>query len=384
MRFRLPQRIRSNRDASEGLRLRPIADGRRGASSSDPLESSMIDLRSDTVTKPTAGMRAAMLAAEVGDDVFGEDPTVNQLEERTAAELGTEAAIFTPTGTMANQIAVRLHCRPGEELVCETTSHVVLWEGGAPAALSGVTVTPVHGMGGLLTREQLGGHLRPADIHSVQTRLIWLENTHNRSGGRVHPIDDVREVSAWARTHGLALHLDGARLWNAIAVTGISAREWCSHFDTIMVSFSKGLGAPAGSVLAGPRELIRAARRYRKLFGGAMRQVGFLAAACLYALDHHIGRLAEDHANAQLLAAAVADTPGLALVPAVVETNLVWFEVDPQFGTPAQIASRLRADGVLVAPLGGKTVRACTHLDVSRADCEHAAAAIRRLAKPPA
>ena len=344
----------------------------------------MIDLRSDTVTKPTPGMRAAMLAADVGDDVFGEDPTVNRLEERVAADLGTEAAVFVPTGTMGNQIAVRLHCRPGEELVCETTSHVVLWEGGAPAALSGVTVTTVDGDFGLLTRGRLDGHVRPADIHSVQTRLVWLENTHNRGGGRVHPIDDVRAVAEWARSHGLALHLDGARLWNAVAASGVPAREWGRHFDTAMVSFSKGLGAPAGSVLAGPRDLIRTARRYRKLFGGAMRQVGFLAAACLYALDHHVERLAEDHANAQLLAAAVADTPGLALVPPTVETNLVWFEVDPALGTPARVADRLKADGVLVAPLGGRTVRACTHLDVSRADCERAAAAIRRLAKPAA
>lgn len=341
----------------------------------------MIDLRSDTVTRPTAGMRAAMLAADVGDDVFGEDPTVNRLEERAAAELGAEAAIFVPTGTMANQIAVRLHCRPGEELVCETTSHVVLWEGGAPAALSGVTVTTVIGDSGILTRDRLEGHVRPTDIHSVQTRLLWLENTHNRGGGRVHPLDDVRAVSAWARENGLAMHLDGARLWNAVAASGVPAMEWGRHFDTVMVSFSKGLGAPAGSVLAGPRDLIRTARRYRKLFGGAMRQVGFLAAACLYGLDHHVERLAEDHANAQLLAAAIADVPGLTLVPSTVETNLVWFEVGPALGTPAHVADRLRADGVLVAPLGGRTVRACTHLDVSRSDCERAAAAIRQLAR---
>lgn len=338
-----------------------------------------IDLRSDTVTKPTPAMRAAMFAAEVGDDVYGEDPTVNRLEERIAERLGKEAAIFVPSGTMANQIAVRLHCRPGDELLCETTSHVYRWEGGAPAALSGVTTRVIDGAFGVLTVRDLEGKLHPPDdVHSPISRLVCLENTHNRGGGRVYPIETVREVSAWAQRHRLATHLDGARLWNAVAASGVPAREWCGHFDTVSVCFSKGLGAPVGSALAGSRDLIRQARRVRKLFGGAMRQAGFLAAACLYAMDHHVERLAEDHANAKLLAAAVADTPGLTLVPPEVETNLIWFEVAPEMGTARQVAGRLREHGVLVAALGETVVRACTHLDVSRSDCERAADVIRR------
>jgi threonine aldolase len=341
--------------------------------------STAIDLRSDTVTKPTEGMRAAMFAAEVGDDVYGEDPTVNRLEERVADFLGTEAAIFVPSGTMANQIAVRLHCRPGDELLCEATSHVYLWEGGAPAALSGITTRMIDGDFGVLTVRHLTGKLHPPDdIHSPTSRLVCLENTHNRGGGRVYPIETVREVSAWARRHGLAMHLDGARLWNAAVASGVPVREWCRHFDTVSVCFSKGLGAPVGSALAGPRDLIKQARRVRKLYGGAMRQAGFLAAACLYALDHHIDRLAEDHANARLIAAAVSDNPGLTLAPAAVETNLVWFEVDPDLGTARQAAARLRERGVLVAALGEHVLRACTHHDVSRADCERAAEVIRR------
>lgn len=340
-----------------------------------------IDLRSDTVTKPTPEMRAAMFAAEVGDDVYGEDPTVNRLEERLADYLGKEAAIFVPSGTMANQVAVRLHCRTGDELLCEATSHVYRWEGGAPAALSGVTTRMIDGTFGVLAVRDLEGKLHPPDdIHSPTSRLVCLENTHNRGGGRIYPVETVREVSAWARRHGLAMHLDGARLWNAVVASGVPAREWCGYFDTVSVCFSKGLGAPVGSALAGPRDLIRQARRVRKLYGGAMRQAGFLAAACLYALDHHVQRLAEDHANAKLLAAAVADTPGLTLVPPDVETNLVWFEVAPEAGTARQVAGRLREHGLLVAALGEAVVRACTHLDVSRADCERAAEVIRRQA----
>ena len=340
----------------------------------------MIDLRSDTVTRPTAGMKAAMLAAEVGDDVYGEDPTINRLEERLAQFLGTEAALFTPSGCMANQIAVRLHCRPGDELVCEATSHVYLWEGGAAAALSGATIRPIEGDFGLLTLDQLKGTIKPTDIHSVQTRLIVLENTHNRGGGRVYPLADVKAISGWAREHGLAMHLDGARLWNAVVASGITAREWCKHFDTIMVSFSKGLGAPVGSALAGSRAMIDRARRYRKLFGGAMRQAGILAAACLYAMDHHFERLADDHAHARLLGDAFSVVPGLKLAPPKVETNLVWVEVDPEMSTPQAIAARLKEHGVLVSPLGENVIRACTHLDVSREQCEQAAEIIRHYA----
>jgi len=338
----------------------------------------MIDLRSDTVTKPTPAMRTEMAVAHVGDDVYGEDPTVNLLEERVADLLGKEAAIFVPSGTMANQIAVRLHCRPGEELICEATSHVILWEGGGPAALSGVTVRPLAGKSGLLHLDDFASQPRPDDIHSPPTKLIWLENTHNRGGGVVHPMESVKSISYWARKEKLNLHLDGARLWNASVATGVPMNEWASHFDTVSVCFSKGLGAPVGSALAGTKEAIKLARRYRKLFGGAMRQIGGLAAACLYAMDHHVERLAEDHANAKTLAGAIRDVKGFTLSPDEVETNLVWFEVDAaRHGSPKVVAGKLREKGIAVSALGESTVRACTHLDVSKEDCNRAAVVIR-------
>ena len=341
----------------------------------------MIDLRSDTVTKPTPGMLAAMSAAAVGDDVFGEDPTVNELERRTAAMFGLEAGLFVPTGTMANQIAVRVHCRPQDEILLETTSHICLWEAGGPAVLSGVTCRTIDGRNGLLSAADLEGKVRPDDMHSVRTRLVALENTHNRGGGTVYSLDTIQEISRWARANGLAMHLDGARVWNALVKTGVQAVEWGAPFDTVAVCFSKGLGTPVGSMLLGPRDLIAHGRRVRKLFGGAMRQVGYLAAACAYALDHHIDRLAEDHENATIIAKAVEEVPGLTLVPAEVETNLVWFEVDARHGTAKRVSERLKADGVLVAPLGTRVIRAVTHLGVTHEDCLKAADAIRGLAE---
>jgi threonine aldolase len=340
----------------------------------------MIDLRSDTVTKPTPGMLAAMAAAEVGDDVYGEDPTVNWLEEKVADYLGKEAALFVPTGTMGNQVAVRVHCRPGDEILLESTSHIYQWEAGGPAVLSGVTCRTFDGTWGVIEPGQLCGKVRPDDPHSVRTRLVCLENTHNRGGGTVYPLEKLKAISAWARENGLAMHLDGARLWNAIVASGVPAREWASHFDTVNVCFSKGLGTPVGSALAGPKDLIKKARWVRKLFGGAMRQVGYMAGACVFAMDHHIDRLAEDHANARLLGEAVAAVPGFKLAPPRVETNLVWFDVEPAFGAAPGVVARLKEKGLLVSALGSQTVRACTHLDVTRADCERAAAAIRGLA----
>ena len=339
----------------------------------------MIDLRSDTVTKPTPGMLAAMQAAAVGDDVYSEDPTINQLERKVAEYLGTEAALYVPSGTMSNQIAIRLHCRPGEEMICDSTSHVLLWEAGGPAALSGVTTRMVDGQFGILSPSVLEGKIRPKDMHSPQTKLVSLENTHNRGGGNCYKLDDVKAISSWAKSNGLAMHLDGARLWNAIVATGVPAREWAKQFDTISVCFSKGLGAPVGSALAGPKELIDRGRWVRKLFGGAMRQAGYLAAACIYAMDHHIERLAVDHANAKIVAEAVKQVPGLKLTPGKVETNLVWFEVDPAWKTAPALVAELKAKGVMVSALGKIVVRACTHLDVTKADCERAAAAILAL-----
>lgn len=340
-----------------------------------------IDLRSDTVTRPTAGMRAAMAAAEVGDDVFDEDPTVHRLQDRVARLLGTEAALFVPTGTMANQICVRVHTRPGDELICETTSHVYVWEAGAPASLSGVTTRPVDGDFGVLDVERLRGLIRPNSEHYPQSRLVVLENTHNRGGGRVYPHEKIQAISSWARSNGLAIHLDGARLWNAHVASGMPLVDSCQPFDSVTVAFSKGLGAPIGSAVAGAKEFVGRARWVRKLFGGAWRQAGVLAAAALYALDHHLPRLADDHRNARVLAEAVRDTPGLRLDPPAVETNLVWFEVDPDLMSAPALAAVLKDRGVLVHPAGPTTLRACTHLDVSAADAEYAADSLRQMCR---
>lgn len=338
----------------------------------------MIDLRSDTVTRPTAEMRRVMAAAEVGDDVYGEDPTVRALEERIAGLLGKEAALFVPSGTMANQIAVGVHAGPGDELLCASTSHVYVWEGGGIARLWGVTPRPLAVDHGLLSLGDLDECIRPDDAHYARTRLVWLENTHNRGGGRVHAWDEIRRIAVWARSNGLSMHLDGARLFNAAVASGRPAEEWASHFDTVSVCFSKGLGAPVGSALAGPRGIIQDAHRLRKVLGGGMRQAGILAAGALYALENHIERLAEDHENAQLLAAAVEGCEGLRLESGPVETNLVWIEVDPRIGSAATVAGRLKERGVRVAALGSQVLRACTHLDVTRADTERAAVEIRR------
>jgi threonine aldolase len=345
---------------------------------------SLIDLRSDTVTRPSAGMRAAMAAAEVGDDVFGDDPTVNSLEERVADMLGKEAAVFVPSGTMSNQIAVNIHTQPGDELLCDLNCHIYNYEAGGPAILSSVTCRTLDGDFGLLDVSQLEDKIRnPDDVHLVRTRMVCLENTHNRGGGRIYPIEKIEAISQWAWKNGLIMHLDGARLWNAIVATGTPARDWGKHFDTVSVCFSKGLGAPAGSALAGPKTLIAKARRARKLFGGGMRQAGILAAGCLYALDHNIERLADDHRNAQTIAEAVADTPGLTLEPTEVDTNLIWFRLDASVGSAKDLAAKLRQNGILVHAAGPHKIRMCTHLDVSKAQAERVADTLRKTVTKP-
>jgi threonine aldolase len=337
-----------------------------------------IDLRSDTVTKPTPGMRRAMTEAEVGDDVFGDDPTVKRLESRIAELLNKEAALFVPTGTMANQIGIGVNTQPGDELLCASTSHVYVWEAGGIARLSGVTARTFEGDGGLLSLADVRDAIRPADdVHYVRTRLVCLENTHNRGGGRVHPINTIAEIARWAREHNLAMHLDGARLMNAVVASGIEAHEWARYFDTVSICFSKGLGAPIGSTLAGSSDAIRRARRLRKLFGGGMRQVGIIAAGALYALEHHVDRLSDDHAHAQVLADAFADTEGFALESGPVETNLVWVAVNPSMGTAAEVAAYLRSRGILVSVPGPQVIRACTHLDVTAEQVEYTAQVIR-------
>ena len=338
----------------------------------------MIDLRSDTVTRPTKAMRAAMESAPVGDDVFNDDPTVNLLQERVADMLGKEAALFVPSGTMSNQICVKAHTQPGDELLCDIGCHIYNYEAGGPAVLSGVTCRTIEGDFGILDVSQLEDKIRPINEHLVRTRLVCLENTHNRGGGRIYPLEKIEAISSWARQNGLAIHLDGARLWNAIVATGISAKKWTLHFDTVSVCFSKGLGAPVGSALAGPQAFVARARMIRKLFGGGMRQAGVIAAAALYALDHHIDRLAEDHKNARVIAQAIADTPGLRLVPPDVETNLIWFRVEPDVGTAQEVATALKERNVRVHVGGPQLLRACTHLDVSAAQAERAAETIRQ------
>jgi len=333
-----------------------------------------VDLRSDTVTKPTPAMREAIARAEVGDDVFGDDPTVKELESETASLLGKEAALFTPSGTMANQLAIRSHTEPGDEILVEANAHIYYYEGGAPAALSGVMCRCLEGQRGIFTGSDLEAALRPVDPHFPRSRLVCVENTHNRGGGKVWSIEKIQEVAAAARKHSLQLHLDGARLWNASVATSVAEREYAAPFDTVSVCFSKGLGAPVGSALAGSTSLIERARRFRKMLGGGMRQAGIIAAGALFALRNHRARLAEDHANAKLLASGLARINGLDANPNEVETNMVRFRVRTM---PAeQLVERLRARGVLVLPLGRDAIRAVTNLMVSADDIQLAVGTI--------
>lgn len=340
-----------------------------------------VDLRSDTVTKPTPGMRQAMANAEVGDDVMGDDPTVQALEALTAKVLGKEAALFMPSGSMTNQVGVRIHCKPGDEFICEAGCHIYNYEQGAFAQLSGVVARTIEGSNGILRPEQFHGTIRAENEHLVRTRLVCLENTHNRGGGRLQPFDDVTTICEWAHDGGLRTHLDGARLFNAVAASGIAADQWAQHFDTVSVCFSKGLGAPVGSALAGPSKMIREARRHRKCFGGGMRQVGIIAAGALYAMRNHRERLSEDHANAQILADAVRAAEGIDLMTAEVDTNIVFIEVDPAVGTAAEMVAMLQQAGVFTLAITPTRVRAVTHLDVDKAACERAAEVIQHAAQ---
>ena len=330
-----------------------------------------IDLRSDTVTRPSPAMREAMARADVGDDVYGEDPTVNRLQEVVAARLGKEAALFVPSGTMANQIALRSLTEPGDAAIAPRDAHIYLYESGAAAALGGVQFTLI-GERGAFTPEDLQAAIYPSDDHYARTRVVCVENTHNRSGGRVFAFEALRAIGELAKARGLRLHLDGARLWNAEAATGIDAGRWCAQFDTVSVCLSKGLGAPVGSLVAGSRELIARAHRFRKMQGGGMRQAGVLAAAGLFALEHNAKRLAEDHANARRLAAGLVTLPGVT-VEEKPETNIAIFR---RADAPAWTV-RLRARGVLVSAFSSDTIRAVTHLDVSTNDVDQALAVMR-------
>lgn len=324
----------------------------------------MIDLRSDTITQPTAAMREAIAHAEVGDDVFGDDPTVNALESYVAALLGKEAAVYMPSGTMTNQVALRLHTEPGDEVVLEAEAHIYYYEGGAPAALSGVMCRLVKGDRGIFTATDLQQVLRPVDPHFPRTKLVCLENTHNRGGGRIYPLSEIEAIAQVCQAHQLKLHLDGARLWNACAATGISAADYARPFDTVSVCFSKGLGAPVGSALAGSQESIQRARRFRKQFGGSMRQAGLMAAGALYALKHQFDRLKDDHTNAKLLAEGLQAIDGIHINPEDVQTNIVLFHT-PDIAAEA-LVQRLHDLGVRALPTGAHSIRAVTNLMVTR------------------
>lgn len=337
-----------------------------------------IDLRSDTVTKPCQAMRAAIAAADVGDDVIGSDPTVEALQDYVAELLGKEAALFMPSGSMTNQIAIRMHCQPGDEFLCEADCHVYNYEQAAFAQLSGIVARTIQGVNGVLEADQLLGKIRPVGDHMVRTKLVCLENTHNRGGGTIQPLENVDAICAWAHANELATHLDGARLFNAVVATGIEAKRWSVGFDSVSVCFSKGLGAPVGSALAGTREFIQRARRARKLFGGGMRQVGILAAGAMYALQNNCGRLAEDHVHASLLAEAVRRSPGLCLDPEP-ETNIVVVRIDPSLGTSSSFSKELAAHGIGALPFGPNHVRFVTHLDVNREQVVRAGKVLEKL-----
>ena len=336
-----------------------------------------IDLRSDTVTRPSSGMRAAIAAADVGDDVLGDDPTVNRLQRRTATLLGKEAALFVPSGSMANQIALMIHCRPGDEVIVGEGAHTAYHEAGAAAALAGVQLVAVGtGRGGTFNGADVSAAVKGETRLGPPTRLVCVENTHNRGGGTVWAAEDLDTVMRSARDHGLALHLDGARLLNAAVACQRSAAELATPFDTVAFAFSKGLGAPVGSVIAGRWPDIERAARLRKMLGGGMRQAGILAAGALWALDHNVERIAEDHANAHFLAERLAAEPGLIVDMARVQTNIVMVDLAPGLPSAAELAAALTARGIHTLPFGPRRLRLVTHLDVTRAACERAADSI--------
>ncbi len=328
-----------------------------------------IDLRSDTVTVPTPEMLRAMMSAEVGDDVYGEDPTVNRLEAMTAELLGKDAALFVASGTMGNLVCVKAQTEPGDEVILDADSHYYHHEGGGYAAIAGVSLRFVHGERGIIRPEQIAAVERPRDSHFARSRLVVIENTHNRGGGSVYPVETVRGIAETCREHGLRLHVDGARLFDACIATGARPADYARHADSVTICLSKGLGCPAGSVVAGSEEFVQRAHRVRKMVGGGMRQVGYLAAAGIYALENNIQRLAEDHANARLLADGVRNCKGLKLRYDPPETNMVYVEVLPPHSAD-QFRQVLRQDGILIGGEGGPSFRAVTHVGITRADVE--------------
>ncbi len=333
-----------------------------------------VDLRSDTVTKPSTAMRKAMAEAEVGDDVFGDDPTVNRLQERVAELLGKEAAIYVPSGSMANQTSIRSQTQPGDEIIAHADSHIYHYEAGAPAGLSGCSLRLMQGPRGMFDAAAVRTAMRPTDSHFPQTALIVIENTHNRGGGTCWPLEEIAKIRAVADEHRVRMHLDGARLMNACIAKGHKPMQYTHYFDTVSICFSKGLGAPVGSAVASTKETVKRVHRFRKMFGGGMRQAGIIAAAALYAIEHNIDRLAEDHANAKRLAAGIAELPGVSIDVAAVETNILYIDVAESTGTAKSLCDKLREHNVWMLPTGPQRIRAVTHLDVTREDIDRALA----------
>ncbi len=337
-----------------------------------------IDLRSDTVTKPSQGMRKAMYEAEVGDDVFQEDPTVNELQEYAADLLGKEAALYVSSGVMGNQICLNVLTNPGDEVICERDAHIFQYESGSPAVLSGIQLTPIEGKSGVITPEQIEPCIRPISAYYMpRTKVVALENTHNRAGGTIHPIENILRVKELVKKNNLYFHLDGARIWNASVETKIPVKEYASHFDSISCCLSKGLGAPVGSIIGGTKEFIKEAFRVRKSWGGGMRQVGILAAAGLYALKNNINRLAEDHQKAKILAKAISEISSFEIELGSVQTNIVIFKSNQS--SVDEVISKCKESGLLISEGRPGYLRAITHLDVSFEDIEESKKILKSL-----
>ena len=330
----------------------------------------MIDLRSDTITQPTPGMRRAIYDARVGDDVFGEDPTVNLLQQTLSEITGKPAALFVASGTMGNQVCIKSHTKPGNEVILERNSHIFNYECGSPAMLSGVQLLPLEGNRGHFTVEQVREVVRLTDDHHPKTKLIALENTHNRSGGTIFPIEEMIKISEFSLSKGIKLHLDGARLWNATIKTGISIWEYCNLFDSVSLCFSKGLGAPAGSIIAGSKKFIEKARYHRKAFGGGMRQIGILAAAALYAIENNMNRLNDDHDRASKLGESLADVTSVDIDLKSLQTNMVLFDVKKSGMSGREVISKLAKKKIKMLTVGETKIRAVTHLQITDSDIE--------------
>ncbi|MBC8258882.1 MAG: aminotransferase class I/II-fold pyridoxal phosphate-dependent enzyme [SAR324 cluster bacterium] len=337
----------------------------------------MIDLRSDTITLPSAEMRKVMAQAPVGDDVFSDDPTVNALEQRTAEILGKEAAVFMPSGTMTNQVAVRTHTQPGDEILLDENAHIYFYEGGGTAALSGAICRLIPGTRGIFGAVEMEAAMRPVDVHYPQSKIVCVENTTNRGGGKVWPLEKLAEVQNSARENNLIMHLDGARIWNAAAALNVTEAEIAKFFDSVSVCFSKGLGAPVGSALVGSQDFILEARRFRKQYGGGMRQAGIIAAGALYALDNHRSRLAEDHANAKAFAQGLAEIPGIEINPGDVETNIIMFGLSKM--TSAELIKRLGELDTHMLAMDSRSIRAVTNLMVTEKQISEALEQIRSI-----